>query len=490
MGIASETIRSDYDGDGATAAFAVGFKYFADDHVTVIHVDSAGTETTWTRGSEYTLSGDGAAITGQVDVDTSPTDYTPAAGEKLVVLLDPPNKQEILLPSGNYLDDIEKMGDIIVQQILNLLDGNNRALQAPLSESSIGNIPTATARAGKLLRFNSSTGAPEVVAAADVDLETVSAYIATLLGAVDAAAARATLGAAALAVANTFTKTQTWTKGADIASANALTLGDGNYFDITGTTDITSIGTKGVGTVVKLHFDAALTLTHHATDLILPGGANITTAAGDEAEFVEYATGDWRCLNYQRATGMPVDQYIGWDLIETQTASGVSSIDFDTGFSSAYDQYKMVLTNVLPATDDSELRMLLSDDAGATYEADASDYSYYINQAKLSDATGTQDADDTAAYILLCSDTAATALGNASDEGWSGTIEFHGMASAAHKTSIVIRGIYFDPAGLAHHVEGGACMNAVAANDGIQFLMESGNIASGTFSLYGLRKSI
>jgi len=95
--------------------------------------------------------------------------------------------------------------------------------------------------------------------------------------------------------------TKTLTKGADVASANALTLGaDGNYFDITGTTAITSIGTLGVGRIVKLHFDGALTLTHHATDLVLPGAANITTAAGDEAEFFEYATGDWRCTNYQR----------------------------------------------------------------------------------------------------------------------------------------------------------------------------------------------
>jgi hypothetical protein len=104
------------------------------------------------------------------------------------------------------------------------------------------------------------------------------------------------------AAAQTFTATQTWSKGADAASATALTLGtDGNYFDITGTTTITSIGTLGIGTVVKLHFDGALTLTHHATDLYLPGGANITTAAGDEAEFVEYASGDWRCTNYSAA---------------------------------------------------------------------------------------------------------------------------------------------------------------------------------------------
>lgn len=108
-------------------------------------------------------------------------------------------------------------------------------------------------------------------------------------------------------VANTFTAIQKWAKGADVASANALTLGtDGNYFDITGTTAITSIGTLGIGTVVKLHFDDALTLTHHSTDLVLPGAANITTAAGDEAELVEYATGDWRCTSYTKASGTAV----------------------------------------------------------------------------------------------------------------------------------------------------------------------------------------
>ena len=99
-----------------------------------------------------------------------------------------------------------------------------------------------------------------------------------------------------------------FSKGSDIASATALTLGtDGNYFDVTGTTTITSINTTGnIGTVIKLHFDDALTLTHHATDLILPGGANITTASGDEAEFVEYASGDFRCTSYSKANGEAV----------------------------------------------------------------------------------------------------------------------------------------------------------------------------------------
>lgn len=109
----------------------------------------------------------------------------------------------------------------------------------------------------------------------------------------------------AIAGTKAWTGTQKWAKGADVASASALTLGtDGNAFDITGTTTITSIGTLGIGTLVVLQFDGILTLTHHATDLILPTVANITTAAGDIAVFYEYATGDWRCISYSRASGV------------------------------------------------------------------------------------------------------------------------------------------------------------------------------------------
>jgi hypothetical protein len=98
-----------------------------------------------------------------------------------------------------------------------------------------------------------------------------------------------------------------WSQGADVASATALAvLTDGNYFDVTGTVTIATINTTGgVGTQIKLHFDGALTLTNSA-DIVLPGGSNILTAAGDEAEFIEYASGDYRCTNYTKADGTAV----------------------------------------------------------------------------------------------------------------------------------------------------------------------------------------
>lgn len=71
---------------------------------------------------------------------------------------------------------------------------------------------------------------------------------------------------------------------------------------ITGTTTITSFGTK-TNKLRFVTFAAALVLTHNATSLILPTGANITTVAGDSAILSSDASGYWTCLVYQRKNG-------------------------------------------------------------------------------------------------------------------------------------------------------------------------------------------
>jgi hypothetical protein len=80
----------------------------------------------------------------------------------------------------------------------------------------------------------------------------------------------------------------------DIGAAPSL------YITISGTTTITSFGTVA-NQWRLLRFSGALTLTHNATSLILPGGTNILTAAGDTALLVSDGSGNWRCLQYQHA---------------------------------------------------------------------------------------------------------------------------------------------------------------------------------------------
>jgi hypothetical protein len=93
-------------------------------------------------------------------------------------------------------------------------------------------------------------------------------------------------------------------KGSDIASAATTDIGaaTGEFVDVTGTTTITALGTIAAGIVRTVRFTGALTLTHNATSLILPGSANITTANGDCAQFRSLGSGNWKCVNYMYAT--------------------------------------------------------------------------------------------------------------------------------------------------------------------------------------------
>jgi hypothetical protein len=94
---------------------------------------------------------------------------------------------------------------------------------------------------------------------------------------------------------------------ADIASAVTTDIGaqNTNFLRVTGATTITSFGTNYRGPRF-LTFAGAVTLTH-STSLVLPGGANITTAAGASLIAIPGATAGtadkWIVVAYQ--SGIP-----------------------------------------------------------------------------------------------------------------------------------------------------------------------------------------
>lgn len=95
-------------------------------------------------------------------------------------------------------------------------------------------------------------------------------------------------------------------KGTDIASAATINLdtASGNFVHVTGATTITAI-TLASGAERTVVFDGALTLTHNATSLILPGARNILTSAGDSMLVRGDGAGNARVVSYQRASDIP-----------------------------------------------------------------------------------------------------------------------------------------------------------------------------------------
>jgi hypothetical protein len=97
--------------------------------------------------------------------------------------------------------------------------------------------------------------------------------------------------------------------GSNVASATTTDLGasDSDYVTVTGTTTITGLGSTTTRNHIWVKFAGVLTLTHNATSLILPTGENITTAAGDIAEFVRISGSNWQCVGYHPVSGNPVN---------------------------------------------------------------------------------------------------------------------------------------------------------------------------------------
>jgi hypothetical protein len=119
-------------------------------------------------------------------------------------------------------------------------------------------------------------------------------------------------------------------KGTDIASATNITIGtSGNTFDVTGTTTIQHFDNANwvVGSVISLHFDGAVTLTHNAgglsgnqANILLSGDANFTTATGDILTFLLHDSTNWQEIS----RNVPTSSYTAPTLGSTVLASGAT----------------------------------------------------------------------------------------------------------------------------------------------------------------------
>jgi len=274
--------------------------------------------------------------------------------------------------------------------------------------------------------------------------------------------------------------------GADVASATALPiLTDGNSFTVTGTTAIESIDTTGkVGTQITLRFADILVLTHHATNLILPKGANITTQAGDVIVLEEYGAGTFRFISYERADGTaltePISTPAGLVLLSTTVASASATVDIETTFDATYDDYMLIADNVvLSASGWISITMKLA----GVYQTSG----YYFHTSTLQSNVNTYSS----AYAPSAQSNIGTTMFCGVNAGDSCNMKM-GIFNPHNTTKY--KHIHFSSSGtdgsFIFSNDGKAMCNAsTGALTGVRFTPPSGAITSGTFRLYGITKT-
>ncbi len=311
-------------GDGANFSFSFSpIVIFANSELRVYHVVTAtGVETLLVEGTgatQYSVSSITFPGTGTITYPATSTGAIPSTETILIKRVPVQDQQTLLKTQGPYNPKtLERTFDKIVTMVLDLQEQLDRCLKIQITEALITNLDVGDQgifAAGDTVQVNSTADGFSVAAASST---TGSASDDTP---VDVNVSSGAAGSGAnfsrsdhrhllpttvprLATENIYTETQIWNKGGDVTAASALDLDAqaGNIWDIAGNTAITSIGSIGIGTIAVLQFDGTPTLTHHATNLILPGGQNIVCQAGDIAVFYEYASADWRLISFTHGT--------------------------------------------------------------------------------------------------------------------------------------------------------------------------------------------
>jgi hypothetical protein len=270
-------------------------------------------------------------------------------------------------------------------------------------------------------------------------------------------------------------------KGGDIASASPLVIDtDGNYFDVTGTTNFAAM-TVEAGNFFMLQFDGALTITH-GSGIEIPGAANLTTAAGDRLMCYATAANTVEVMSVE--TEAAASSGGAWTFIAKTTASDSASITV-SGLSSTYDLYAVSLDDLQPANDAVGLSMRFGDSGGL--DTGGSDYHW---QHLLAADPEVDTIDDSAGEIAINPVGVNRNMGSASGEGEMGMF-FLQCPHGATSTYPAIQGQYTGHGQTnnpALYTTGGG-RNAVMDLTQIQIYFSSGNIANGTLSVWGIKQS-
>jgi hypothetical protein len=166
-------------------------------------------------------------------------------------------------------------------------------------------------------------------------------------------------------------------------------------------------------------------------------------------------------------------------ITETTVSSTVGSVSLGgSDWDSSYDVYVVRLSNLIPSTDNvlNRVRILVSSSAD-----DSANYDFAYKGLR-SDTTFDNIGTANSTYWEF------DRSGNSAGENTNATLHLFNFNNASEYNYITNEFSGSSPFDLAYGATGGGVHTVTQASNGIQFFFSSGDINSGTFTLYGLKK--
>jgi hypothetical protein len=175
-----------------------------------------------------------------------------------------------------------------------------------------------------------------------------------------------------------------------------------------------------------------------------------------------------------------------WNLIETLTASSSATLDFTSGIDSTYDEYVFKFIEIHPETDSTDFSFQGNAAGGSGFNETISSTFWIVHHVEDNSAYGisyvaASDQAQGTGFQALCN-----SVGNDNDAQLSGTLHLFAPSDTTFVKHFISRTqIYAENnASVEANIQG--YLNTTTAIDEIQFKMDSGDIDSGTISLYGI----
>ena len=178
-----------------------------------------------------------------------------------------------------------------------------------------------------------------------------------------------------------------------------------------------------------------------------------------------------------------VDEFTVSSPVASVTLGGGSSGSSTLNYSidSTYDVYMVLLRNVQGSSDSVSFKERF------TVSGTAQTTNKYDYAAKTIRDTGSFSNNTASNGTELFVNT-QTAMGTGTGETLQGVRYLFGFPSSSEYSFVTMEMVFTDFDNSSRGGQGGGVYTVAEAHDGVNYFFASGNIASGTFSLYGLNK--